>query len=208
MINLIPTSLREERKYGRRNIVLRNIAFSCISVAIIIYSILLWSSSYISSQQAVISEEIADIEKTSSGLQVETKNISSLSQRVDNAYQLYESSINFSELIPQIGSLLPSGSNLTALNLTGGTNDPVQLNFELTSADLVPTVRQNLFSSELFEAVDIQSITSNSDTESQYKASSIITVSFTGSAEAKAKEAARLKAQAEARANAQAGGSN
>lgn len=207
MINLLPTYIREERKYGRRNIILKNIAIGCISVAIFIYIILFWSSNYINSQQTAIIEETNDLNTAVSSLQSDTNNISSLSKRVDNAFKLYDSAINFSQLIPDIGSLLPSGSNLKSLNLTGETYDPVQLNFELTSADLVPTVRQNLISSELFEAADIQTITTDSESESQYKANAVITVSFTGSAEAKAKEAARLKAQAEALENAQSGGS-
>lgn len=206
MINLIPNSIREERKYGRRNIVLRNTAVGCLSVALVIYAILFWSSNYISSQQDAIASETAELGSTVAGLQAQTNNISNLSKRIDNAYELYENNIIFSELIPQIGSLLPQGSNLTALNLTGGTNDPVQLNFELISPDLAPTVRQNLFSSDLFEVADIQTINTTTDTDSQYTSNAVITVSFTGSADAKAKEAARLKAQAEARAKALSGG--
>ncbi len=210
MINLLPNKIREQRKYGRINNVLRNVSITFIGMAIAVNGVLLWANHYILSQEDVVNAEISELKTAVSKLQNDTKSLGELSVRVNNAHKLYKSNILFSELIPKIGSLLPKGSNLTALNLTGGSYDPIKLNFELTSPDIAPTVRQNLFTSDIFEAADIKSITNNvgDEEDTRYKANAVISVSFTGSAEAKAKEAAKLKAAIEARKKSKSGGSN
>jgi len=107
---------------------------------------------------------------------------------------LFDSSIVFSELVPQIGSLLPQGTIINSLALTGGETDPLTLDVNLSGANLAPVLQSNLIQSELFEAADVNSITPLGNTDTIYQFNASVSVSFTGSAEAKRKIAAQAAA--------------
>ena len=111
-----------------------------------------------------------------------------------------ESSIKFSNLIPQIGSILPEGVVLNALSLTGGKTDPLVLDVDLKSADLAPIFARNITQSPLFEAADIASITpkgvATDSNAPAYGFSASVSASFKGTAEAKRKQAAQEAAKA------------
>lgn len=158
---------------------------------------------FVGADEASLKKSIDENQITITKQESKIKDLSSLAGRLDSANQLYDSSIIFSKLIPEIGSLLPSGSILTSLSLSGGKTDPITLNVNMISADLSPVLQKNLVNSELFEAADIISISSD-DQGKQYPTTVTISASFTGTAEAKKKEeaaaAAKLKAAEEAAA--------
>lgn len=193
MINLIPNASREEHVYGRRNrrlaALVLLIAFAAISVVAIMYI----SVGFVSSEQANVQKEIDDNKLVIAKLESQTNEVDKVAARLDTTYRLFEKSIKFSEIVPEIGSLLPTGTIIDGLSLTGGSTDPLALSVSATSPDLIPVLQKNLVESEIFEAADVISITPGGSAEN-YNYSASVSVSFTGSADAKKKEAAAAAA--------------
>lgn len=199
MINLLPNNIREEHSFGRKNKKLVALIFLVAGTAVAVAGIMLFNLKYIDDEATSVRSAIEKNEETIKKLETETNDLGAVSSRLNSTFALYEQSIRFSEIIPEIGSVLPAGSIIDGLSLTGGSTDPLQLNVSLTSADLAAVLQKNLVESELFEAADIISITPGGSEGSRYQYTSSVAVSFTGSAEAKRKEAAAAAAAAEAK---------
>lgn len=202
MINLLPDSVREEQYYGRRNKKLAALIAVVAGTAVAVAAIMTFSLGYVIDEQKAVQASIDENQAIISSLESDTSDLSSVASRLDSTYKLFSESIKFSELIPEIGGVLPQGTIIDGLSLTGGSFDPLQLNVSMTSPDLAPILQQNLVNSALFEAADIVNITPGGTEGSIYQYTSSVSVSFTGSAEAKRKakaaEAARAQAEKEA----------
>lgn len=205
MINLLPNSAREEHSYGRRNRKLLALvflgAFTAVGVGAIMYLTLV----FVGSEQQDIQSNIDSNQTLVTALEGQTADVAKVAARLDTTYKLYDKSIKFSEVIPQIGSLLPKGTIIDSLSLTGGSTDPLALSVSAASPDLIPVLQKNLIESELFEAADVLNIAPIGGTDYAYTAS--ISASFTGSAEAKRKAAAAAAAAQAAAEEASSGGS-
>lgn len=197
MINLLPSKIKQERIFGRRNIIMRSTLVLLLGTCVLVLAVFFVSQAFISRDDSRIKEETAINNAKVLELEKQIKDISSVAARLETTNKVYESSINFSKLIPEIGSLLPKGTIINGLSLTGGITDPLTLSINMVSADLAPVLQNNLVQSDLFEAADINSITSiqtDGSANSQYKYSVNVSISFTGAAAAKAKVAAKAKA--------------
>lgn len=209
MINLLPTHIKEERMYGRRNRTMLTYSVSLIVTAGIIAAVMLISMQFVSSDETTLKSELASNEVEIAALQSNIQEVENVASRLQTAKKLSDSSVKFSNLIPQIASVLPQGVVLNALSLTGGKTDPLILDVDLKSADLAPTLGKNLIDSDLFEAADIASLTpkgtadptattTTPTTNPVYTFSASVSASFTGTAEAKRKQAAQDAAKAAA----------
>lgn len=204
MINLLPTSIKEERMYGRRNRMLLTYSFSLILTAGIIATVMAASMQFVSNDESALRSEIASNETEIIALQSNIQEIENVATRLETAKKVSELSVKFSSLIPDIGSALPEGVVLNALSLTGGKTDPLILDVDLKSADLAPILSRNLVESDLFEAADIASLipkgisaddAASASPASAYGFSASVSASFTGTAEAKRKQAAQEAAK-------------
>lgn len=208
MINLLPTHIREERAYGRRNRTMLTYSISLILTAGVIAIVMLASMQFVSNDEANLRSEITSNEVEIAALQSNIQEIENVAIRLQTAKKVSELSVKFSSLIPEIGSVLPEGAVLNALSLTGGKTDPLILDVDLKSADLAPILSRNLVESDLFEAADIASLlpkglaedplASGANQSAAYGFSASVSASFTGTAEAKRKEAAKEAARAAA----------
>lgn len=193
MINLLPNSVREEHVYGRRNRKLLSLAVLGILTAVSVGTIMYLTLGFVGSEEANVRQSIDENQTLITSLEAGTADVSRVVSRLDTTYKLFEGSIKFSEVIPKIGSLLPKGTVIDSLSLTGGSTDPLSLSVSSANPDLIPVLQKNLVESELFEAADIISITPiGSDGPYAYSAS--MSVSFTGSADSKKKAAAAAAA--------------
>ncbi len=198
MINLLPQEIRIERMFGRRNIISLGIIIFLLITALLVSAVMMTTQQFVGNEESSLRTEIELNQQKVASLESQIKDLSTVAARLTTVDKLYESSIDFSELIPKIGSLLPAGSIINGLSLTGGNTDPLALDVSITSADLAPVLQRNLVQSELFEAADVNSITPLGDDTSTYKFSASMSVSFTGSAAAKKKLAAEAAAKAAA----------
>jgi hypothetical protein len=194
MINLLPFDLRSDRLYGRRNRVLVGFVVSLLITAGLVSFIMLGGLRFVGSEENTLKAEIEKNNVQVLELEAEIKDVSSVAARLTAVDKLFDSSILFSELVPEIGSLLPKGSIINSLALTGGNTDPLTLDVSIASAGLAPVLQSNLVQSELFEAADVNSISPIGSSETVYQFNASVSVSFTGSAEAKRKIVAKSAA--------------
>jgi len=209
MINLLLPDIKSERKYGRYNRALLGYSIILITTASLVVGIMTISLRFVGADEPKLKEEIANSTTDIISLEGNIKSVESIAERLESAKKLSDLSVNFSELIPKIGAVLPQGVVLNGLSLTGGFTDPLKLDVSMATANLAPVLIRNLVESDLFEAADVATITpsgsggtgTEGEAPSKYNFSASLTASFTGSAEAKRKAAAAEAAkQAEAAA--------
>lgn len=214
MINLLPHDIKETRKYGRRNQSLLGYIFLLFLTALATAGIMIGSLKFVGTDKASLNKEISESNTQILELESSITATEKIASRLETAKKISDASINFSDLIPEIGAVLPKGVVLNALALNEGRTGTLQLDVDMTSSGLAPVLIKNLVESDLFEAADIGNLTpksagsSSSNQSSVYGFSASLTASFTGTNDAKKKIAAEAAAQAailEAEAAAAAG---
>jgi hypothetical protein len=155
---------------------------------------------FFGTDEAALQKEIEANNSTILALQSNTADLNQTVARLETVDKLYESGISFSELVPEIGSLLPEGTVLNALSLNGANTDALNLDVDLEKPELAAILVKNLVDSELFEAADIGNISPKGSVEDRYKYTTTVKVSFVGSAEARKKAEAAAAAAAAAKA--------
>jgi cell division protein FtsL len=203
MINLLPLETRTERIYGRKNRVLAGYAFALLTTAVLVAVVMIGSLKFFGTDEIALKNEIATDAATIAELQKETTDLNETVSQLDTVDKLYESGITFSTIVPRIGSLLPEGTVLNALSLTGESTDTLSLDVDLERPELAVVLVKNLIESDLFEAADIGNLNPKGSDGDRYRFGTVVRVSFEGSAEAKRKAAAAAKAATEAKAAAE-----
>jgi Tfp pilus assembly protein PilN len=200
VINLLPPNVKEDRAYGRRNISMLIYSGALLGTAVTTAAIMIISLQFVSLDEPTLNKKIQDNQVTISALEKNVKTVEDVARRLETAAKIRDQSIGFSELLPKIGAVLPEGVVLNSLSLTGGATDPLQLEIDLTNANLTSVMIKNLVESDLFEAADITSLTPLGTGEGgetiKYQFTASITASFTGTAEAKQKAEAAAAAEA------------
>jgi len=211
MINLLPPQVKEERSYGRKNVSLIGYSAALLATALSTAVIMLLSLQFIGAEEPDLRRSLESDQARVTTLESEIKSIENVAIRLETAKKVAERSVKLSELIPQIGAVLPDGTILNALSLTGGGTESLQLDVDLKEASLAAVLIRNLVESDLFEAADISSLsprgTGTDESSGEiYQFTASLTANFTGTAEAKKKaaaaEAAKKKAAEEEAAKA------
>lgn len=200
MINLLPAEIRIERQFGRKNRMLVGYVLALLTTALLVAVVMIGSLQFFGIDDSALKSEIEQNNTTITALQSTSADTNKTVSRLDTVNTLYDSGISFSELVPKIGSLLPEGTVLNALSLTGESTDTLNLDVDLERPELAAILVKNLIDSELFEAADIGNINPKGADGEKYRYATTVRVSFVGSADAKRKAAAAAAAAAEAAA--------
>jgi type II secretory pathway component PulL len=183
MINLLPPSVKSGYRYGRRNVALRRwvilfvLAFIGLG-GLATYGLLtLHQSTNNYNQQIASSEALFNKEKFSS--------VESQVQDISNSFrlvvQVLSKEVLFSELIKQIGVIMPDGANLSGLTISQ-LQGAIDITAVATNYDTASQVQVNLAApaNKLFSKADIVSITcdSNSASNPEYPCTVIVRAQF------------------------------
>ena len=160
MINLLPPDIKEARSYGRRNKKLLSYIIAVLTIGSLSMSIILVNFSLIKSEKKQLMVEMQGREAEIAKLKNNQKDIDKIAAQLAVIDKLYASEVQFSQVIPKIGALLPDGVVLNGLSLAGGKTSPLQLDVDMETQPLAAVFQQNLMNSDLFEAADISTIVS------------------------------------------------
>ncbi len=161
MINLLPTDIKQDITYARRNTQLRRWILACVvalaGIGIIIAGGMLYMQQSIknvsgqvqTSKQSLKAQNVAETQKRVEEISTNTK----------LATQVLSREILFSKLLPQIGFALPVNTSLTALQidkLQGG----IQLNASAADFNAATQIQVNLQDPKngVFEKADLNNI--------------------------------------------------
>ncbi|MDQ3093644.1 MAG: hypothetical protein M3Q70_00495 [bacterium] len=184
MINLLPPAIKSERRFGRLNKVLVAASAAILLLALFCGVIILFSFQQLNNEAKKVKSEISSNNSEIKSLEAAQQQIDQTAKQLDTIKKLQQDEVMFSEIVPQIGSVIPPGAILTSLSLTGKKDQPLQLSFKLKSQELASIVRVNLVNSPIFSSADILNVTNETSddaaTATVYEYSTSIAVSFEG----------------------------
>jgi len=196
MINLLPSSIKSQRRFGRLNVLLVKQLIGLVLIGLLATGIMLSGLQITSADEDSIDQSIAIKTDIYSDLQIYEKQASNLQSDISSIEKLFEKEVIFSKLLVEIASAIPVGVQLTGLSLTGTNTQPLQITANASSQELAGTLRKNLIDSGVFESADLQAVTLTSDEDSNAQTYSVsILARLTGSADKeKAIDAAKRQA--------------
>lgn len=158
MINLLPDDIKQARRFATLNRQISHYAVFVVLVIVLLcgaygygYMTLIEERKAVETSIANKSTELADLDALSSEAQA-------ISDTISTAATLLNREIRFSELIQQIGSVMPQGARLNGLSLTGDRTSPIEIQAVLDSPEQAGVLQNNLLTLDLFEAADIQDV--------------------------------------------------
>ena len=181
MINLLPPSYATSIRFGRRNAALRRWVIGTGLAILGLTLIMMGGSLYLDSQAKQLSRDIESIQS-----QLQAQNLSKvqsdakeLSGSIKLINQVLSREIRFSELIQEIGQVLPPGTVLSGLTLSSEVNDAFNLTANTTDHQSAAQLAANLKDpkNELFGSVDIISVTCKTS-NNPYKCDALYRVLF------------------------------
>jgi len=159
MINLLPPARLTNLRLARSNTILRRylelVVVSIAALALFMVGLLYWLR-----QDQRSTQQVLDIESTQAAkLEPYQKQAEELSLTVNTIAGLLSNDVKFSDMLTQIGKLMPSGTSLSGLQLSvDNLKAPLVISAQVDSEDKAAVLRNNLVSSALFSRADIQSI--------------------------------------------------
>jgi len=183
MINILPPEVKIARKFGKRNRSLLSGSFMLLLIGIASTLVMFFNAGLVTRDKNSLQAEIATKQNQAAELIKTRGELEKLDSDLATIEKLYDGEIIFSVLMPQIGGLLPAGTVLNGLTLSGGVDDPLNLEIDMESQALAAVFQQNLVNSDIFEAADITNITSKGEggADDKYLFSATVTAKFKGS---------------------------
>lgn len=170
MINLLPSSVREDVTYARRNRSLLhwNVAIGSLllGVCVLIVGGYVYLNQIITRYDKQVASARQSLEEQK--LEETQARVQSISDNVKLINQVLSKQVLFSKLLKEFGSVLPRGTVLERLELTGETSGALDLTALARNFDDATQVSVNFADdkNDLFESVDTVSVAC-SDSSSQ-----------------------------------------
>ncbi|MEX0932146.1 MAG: PilN domain-containing protein [Candidatus Saccharimonadales bacterium] len=159
MINLLSPETKKQITYSQRNSVLLRYLGLVLVMGILLGAILYFSLRFadqqISQSQQVLTEKQTTIESYKD-LQQQATEVSAKFSAIDS---LLKSQMKFSALLEDLADVMPSGTYINGLSLTGDSKKPVSLSVTVQSYSQAGVVRNALVGSKRIKSADIQSVT-------------------------------------------------
>ena len=164
MINLLPTEAKQAVRYARLNVSLIQYCVLVILTSAALSAMLLLGINIMSSTQNEIETSIESDQAKIAELELINSQANELAADIDTISRLLQQEVKFSELIREIGLVIPAGASLSGLTLTEDRTAPLSLEVATTNPDLIGVLQENMRESDLFLGAEILSITATQDT--------------------------------------------
>jgi Tfp pilus assembly protein PilN len=159
MINLLPPDTKDNLRFARLNVTMVEYSALILITALGLIGILFFGQSLASREERLLSDLTEDKRANLSEYDDQLAEAKALDNRIDTIAALLEREIAFSELLPAIGSLVPSGTTINGLELDSEDGNSLIINGESASQTGPSVFRQNLANTDsLFSRADIVSI--------------------------------------------------
>lgn len=186
MINLLPSEIKENIYYGRKNstIVRWIIANTAMILAILV--VLFFGGVFIdhSRQNLTTSNELIETNIKAEKLDTVQEDAKELSDGVKLISQILSQELLFSKLLQELGGLMPEKTVLGSVSLTSNISTPLDITASAIDYNAATQVQLNFQDKTkgLFETVDANNITCTNDEKTAYKCTISIRAKFSASA--------------------------
>lgn len=168
MINLLPPQYASQLHYGRRNASLRHWLIAGLLACAALILIIVFGLIYIDQQSKDLRQSLADSEQQLKiqNLTKVQKEAEELSGNIKTINQVLKREIRFSDLIQEIGKVMPPGTVLSSLTLNK-LNGAIDLSISAKDHASAARIAANLSDpqNKIFEKVDIINIICTSGTD-------------------------------------------
>lgn len=165
MINLLPPETRENIMYARRNTRLRKWAVSMVLALFGVIAVVVFGLFYIDQNTRSISRQVdlSHQQLKIQNLEQTQKRVEDISNSLKLSIQVLSKQILFSDLLQQIGAVMPTGASLSSLSISkvSGGIDLQVIAKDYQSATQVQVNLQDP-NNKIFQKVDIVNISCNS----------------------------------------------
>lgn len=173
MINILPTDVKEQLEYSKKNVKARNYLLLLITIAFLLTVTLAAAYWYSGVQISNLKITLAD-RLTQREAYKDTENkVQTLQSNLALIEKLLNQKTQFSDLLSDLAAVLPSGTYINSINLTGDDKKPVQILVSAGSLNQAGSVKNALLQSDRISIVDIQSINQKEDS-SEYTVDLIV----------------------------------
>ncbi len=179
MINLLPTQVKKDIGFGRRNTKLLSWAtfllLGIVGIVLILGSGLLYMNSSISSYNKQISQTKQELENQK--LEETSKRVEEISNSVQLVTKVLSREVLFSKLFKQIGSVIPPNAVLTGIQL-GKLEGAIDLSAAATDYKTATQVQVNLADpvNKIFDGADIINITCSGSQSTDPRYPCVVTI--------------------------------
>lgn len=184
MINLMPFSHKESLRYARRNTLLWHWLLGVIILLTLTAGTTIVGKQYLQSETRRFAAINTDVEKElkDNNIDETLKQVESISSNLKLIIEVLSEQVVFSELIAQIGSVMPDNAVLADIEI-GEVQGGIDLVAEATDYNTATQVQVNLQdpANKLFDKVDIVSVECDPAPEKQYACRAVFRALFTES---------------------------
>lgn len=158
MINLLPPEIKEQIRYGRRNVSLRSYVVLTLLVAVALSLSLFGADWYGQRELGRLEGELTELEDRLGPVKALTDEGKAVQEKLETLKQLFAKETNYVALLEDIEATIVPGAQLQRLELTGDETQPLEMQFIISDKLVAATLRNSLEASERFKFVDIQTI--------------------------------------------------
>ncbi len=160
MINLLPPQRLLNMRIARNNMILRRYLELALISFVVIAGAVIGAYYLLENQQTNIKTTLEADQKKVKELEPVQKQAEDLSVTINTIAGLMSRNVVFSDMLTQIGGIMPSGSVLTGLQFSlEDLKSPLVVSAQVESEERAAVLRNNLASSPLFKSAEIKLIT-------------------------------------------------
>ena len=160
MINLLPPERNLNMRVARNNTILRRYLELVVVSLVVIAAAVAGAYYFLYSQQQSIEKTVAINQDKVKALEPVQKQAEQLSVTINTIAGLMSKNVKFSDMLTQIGGIMPEGSVLTGLQFSlENLSSPLIVSAQVENEERAAVLRNNLASSPLFKDAEIITIT-------------------------------------------------
>jgi Tfp pilus assembly protein PilN len=161
MINLLPPPLKEELRYSRLNRLALAYLRLALMVLVVLTAIFVGTIFYLNLQADQVARDVAVKEREIAANAEFLKSAKDASDRLNAIKYVQSTQTRFSLLLSDLAKVLPKGTSIDSITLTGDDKKPIRVAVTGSSYSSMLAFREALVKSPRISGVDLENITEN-----------------------------------------------
>lgn len=158
MISILPTNVKEQMLYSRRNVMLRRYLLMLMAVALALSLLIIGAQWYANKQSNQLQQNLTDKQAQRKAFAATEIKVKSLQASLSLIEKLFSQKTQFSALLEDLAKVLPAGTYLNNISLTGDEKNPVDVSIAASSLTRAGLVHNALLQSPRIATADIENI--------------------------------------------------